>query len=70
MRGPVEDWTPRPAWKRNHLRTALKRLEKRLANSQAYIRKPRQRDLERWRKIQAQIDSVAAQLKEFDNAQP
>jgi hypothetical protein len=46
----------------NDIRRSLARRKRRLLNSMAHTPRPRERDLERWREMQASIDATEAEL--------
>ena len=52
-------------WRANNLRIGIRRRERRLKNSMAHTPQPRPADMVRWRAMQAEIDSMAAQLDEL-----
>lgn len=59
------DTPTRGKWRTNNLRIGIARRERRLKNSMAHIPHPRPADLERWRAMQAEIDSMKTALADL-----
>jgi hypothetical protein len=58
------------AWARQNLRVSITRLQHRLANSMAHIRRPRPADEARWDQWRRDIETLTAELAKQEREAP